>query len=233
MAAILTTSLVLASCSSNEPNYVEQGYPTAPEQSQAEPAADTNAYTPIAQLADADWLAETSSTSDIPERALAAYAGAALRIADEQPECGIGWNTLAGIGRVESVHGAYGGARIDERGQVSPAIIGVPLDGSSGVAEIVDTDGGELDGDQEYDRAVGPMQFIPGTWQLEGRDGNLDGEADPHNIDDAVLTAASYLCGEERDVTTDNGWNSAVTTYNQSRSYAIDVAEYAGQVLVV
>ncbi|MHA2787559.1 lytic transglycosylase domain-containing protein [Corynebacterium sp. S7] len=224
---------MLASCSSKEPDYVKQGYPTAPEQSQAEPAADTNAQTPIAQLADPEWLAETSSTSGIPERALAAYAGAALRIADEQPKCGIGWNTLAGIGQVESIHGSFGGASIDERGQVSPAIIGVPLDGSEGVAEIADTDGGVLDGDKEYDRAVGPMQFIPSTWQLEGRDGNLDGVTDPQNIDDAVLTAASYLCGEERDVTSDNGWNAAVTTYNQSRTYAINVAEYAGQVLVV
>jgi len=37
------------------------------------------------------------------------------------------------------------------------------------------------------------MQFIPSTWQLAGRDGNGDGTADPFNIDDAALSAATCL----------------------------------------
>src|SRR5687767_9098537 len=63
-----------------------------------------------------------------------------------------------------------------------------------GFASIVDTDGGVLDGDARWDRAVGPMRFIPSTWQLVGRDGNGDGIADPFSIDDAALSAAAYLC---------------------------------------
>nr|WP_221205961.1 lytic murein transglycosylase [Garicola koreensis] len=148
-------------------------------------------------------------------------------VAETNEACGIGWNTLAGIGQVESVHGAYDGAEVDERGDVEPHITGVPLDGSEGVLEIPDTDEGELDGDEEWDRAVGPMQFIPQTWQRYTADGNQDGEADVHNIDDAALAAATYLCDEGSDLTTDRGWNDAVTAYNQSVQYANEVADYA------
>ena len=65
-----------------------------------------------------------------------------------------------------------------------------PASTANGFAAIADTDGGALDGDARWDHAVGPMQFIPSTWQLAGRDGNGDGTADPFNIDDAALSAA-------------------------------------------
>jgi membrane-bound lytic murein transglycosylase B len=110
---------------------------------------------------------------------------------------------------------------------VSPSIIGIPLDGSEGVMAIADTDDGELDEDMEWDRAVGPMQFIPTTWADHAEDGNLDGEADPHQIDDAALTAARYLCENGGDVTTDDGWTTALAAYNRSVSYANDVADLA------
>jgi len=45
-------------------------------------------------------------------------------------------------------------------------IIAIPLDGSNGTAPITDSDGGLLDRDSVYDRAVGPMQFIRGTWRV-------------------------------------------------------------------
>ena len=38
---------------------------------------------------------------------------------------------------------------------------------------------GRLDGDDTWDRAVGPMQFIPSTWAWSGRDGDGDGVAQP------------------------------------------------------
>lgn len=183
---------------------------------------------PLAELAHAGWLADAAERTEIPPRALAAYAGAALRLARTQPECGIGWNTLAGIGMVESVHGTYLGARADDDGTVRPAIIGIPLDGSEGVMAITDTDDGELDEDAEWDRAVGPMQFIPATWADHAEDGNLDGEADPHQIDDAALTAGHYLCESGGDVTSDDGWTAALAAYNRSVSYANDVADLAG-----
>jgi membrane-bound lytic murein transglycosylase B len=71
------------------------------------------------------------------------------------------------------------------------------------------------------------MQFIPSTWLYAGRDGNGDGEADPFNIDDAALSAASYLCAHGRDLTTAAGWTDAVYSYNQSDTYIDEVRHQA------
>ena len=173
------------------------------------------------------WLATTSAATDIPRRALQGYASAAARLAEEQPECSIAWNTLSGIGRVESVHGAINGSRIEEDGVARPDIVGIPLDGSAGVRAIEDTDGGRLDGDTDWDRAVGPMQFIPTTWDQWGADGNGDGGRNPQNIDDAALAAGRYLCDAGGELDTRRGWLEAVLTYNNSAAYAREVAEYA------
>ncbi len=183
---------------------------------------------PIAQLADEQWLDDAADGTGVPARAVAAYAGASLRLQQTQPECGIGWNTLAGIGQVESLHGSHGESALGEDGVARPPVIGVPLDGSEGVMEIPDTDDGALDGDTDYDRAVGPMQFIPETWALYAEDGNLDAEADPQQIDDAALTAAVYLCSAaDADIAEDESWNAAISAYNESLPYVQDVAESA------
>jgi hypothetical protein len=86
-------------------------------------------------------------------------------------------------------------------------------------AAIRDTDGGTLDGDPVWDRAVGPMQFIPGTWARWQADGNVDGRLDPQNAYDASLAAARYLCAADRDLGTPAGLDAAVLSYNNSRSY--------------
>ncbi|WP_300345526.1 lytic murein transglycosylase [Nesterenkonia sp.] len=213
-----------------EPHPTELGYPPAPEQHQPEEVPDAEqlvGQVPTAELVDPQWVADTAERTRIPERAVAAYAGAAVHTAQTNPDCGLGWNTLAGIGRVESVHGAHGGSSINEDGVVDPPVIGVALDGSQGVMEIPDTDGGELDGDEEWDRAVGPMQFIPTTWNSYAQDADLTGEADIHQYDDAALTAAAYLCARGGDLTDDRGWVDAVSAYNQSVSYAQDAARHA------
>ena len=124
------------------------------------PGASEPTRAGVAGLADPEWLAAVAAETGIPERALAAYAGAAIAKNGERPDCDLGWNTLAGIGWVESRHGSYGGSSIADDGTVSPPIIGIALDGST-TALIPDTDDGAIDGDAEFDRAVGPMQFIP------------------------------------------------------------------------
>ncbi|MFI8525937.1 lytic transglycosylase domain-containing protein [Promicromonospora sukumoe] len=223
-------ALLLSACATGERTWSEamdRGYPPAPAQRVPTSAEEATEAVPVAELAHPRWLAETAERTGIPRRALAAYAGASLRLAETLPQCGIGWNTLAGIGAVESIHGSYLGAGVEDDGVVSPPIIGIALDGSEGVMEILDTDEGELDGDVRWDRAVGPMQFIPTTWGDYAQDGNLDGRTDPHQIDDAVLTAALYLCESGDDVTTDDGWQAALGAYNRSVSYARDVAELA------
>ena len=81
------------------------------------------------------------------------------------PGCHLPWTLLAGIGRVESDHGRYGGSVLGNDGVPRPAIVGVALNGKGPVAAIHDTDNGAFDGDTVWDRAVGPMQFIPSTWR--------------------------------------------------------------------
>jgi membrane-bound lytic murein transglycosylase B len=148
-----------------------------------------------------------------------AYGNAELVLRETDPACHLSWATLAGIGRVESNHGRFGGAQLRDDGRPSKPIIGVPLDGSSGVKAIGDTDHGRYDGDPAVDRAVGPMQFIPSTWRKWGADANLDGVGDPQQIDDAALAAGRYLCAGGRDLSTPKGWWAAVFSYNNSVPY--------------
>jgi membrane-bound lytic murein transglycosylase B len=176
---------------------------------------------PLAASTDlAAWSRSAADRSGVPARALRAYATAELAQRAETPDCRLSWSTIAGIGRVESDHGRFGGASVDADGVARPRIIGVPLDGSAGVREIRDTDGGRLDGDGTYDRAVGPMQFLPVTWARYGADGNGDGVNDPHQLDDAALAAARYLCADGRDAASGEGWWAGVLTYNNSLDYA-------------
>jgi membrane-bound lytic murein transglycosylase B len=189
--------------------------------------ADVARGTPVAPIAPLDpatdvvaWAAGTAARTGVPARALQAYAAAELAQRVDSPGCRLSWATLAGIGRVESQHGGLGRARLDADGVPRPRIVGVPLDGSAGVREVRDTDGGALDGDTVLDRAVGPMQFLPSTWARFGADGDGDGVADPHQIDDAARGAAAYLCAGGRDTADGEGWWSAVLAYNRSGEYA-------------
>ena len=104
------------------------------------------------------------AANGIPNVALNAYRVAAARMAAAKPGCGIDWSLLAGIGRVESNHGRYGGAVLGPDGSATPKILGPALDGGK-FAYIGDSDDGMWDEDTTYDRAMGPMQFIPTTWR--------------------------------------------------------------------
>lgn len=180
----------------------------------------------VADLADEHAASELAARTGIPPRVLRAYLGAALQIAQEDPGCRLGWNTLAGIGAVESDHGTFGDSSIGDDGLTDPAIIGIALDGGD-TAMIGDTDGGVLDGDAVWDRAVGPMQFIPGTWAQWGADGDGDGVADPQHIDDSALAAGRYLCAAGGDLADPQGWITAVAAYNDAVEYNNLVADAA------
>ncbi|MGA1835959.1 lytic murein transglycosylase [Herbiconiux sp. 11R-BC] len=188
--------------------------------------ADGVVATPSSQLADPAWLDRAAAATGIPRRALQGYAGAALAIAEEQPGCHLGWNTLAGIGWVESHHGTIFGGSILDNGVTSAPIIGVALDGN-GFQEIPDSDKGAVDGDTEWDRAVGPMQIVPTTWAAWATEANGDGVPDIHNIDDASLSAAEYLCYSGGDLGTESGWRAAIAAYNESPSYLTEVLDHA------
>ena len=164
------------------------------------------------------------AVGDVPVRAYEAYVAAARLVDPQQPGCRISWWALAAIGKIETRHGSHGGAVILPNGDVAPRILGPPLTGGR-FARVTDSDGGALDGDTLYDRAVGPMQFIPSTWKASGADGNGDGVADPHNYFDAALAAARYLCRGARGAALDTepGMRAAALSYNRSQHYANEV----------
>ena len=131
--------------------------------------------------------------TNIPLVALNAYVRASRTLAVESSGCGIHWSQLAGIGRIESVHGHFGDSTLDWNGNTTVDILGIQLNGTNNTAVIRDSDDGVLDGDPVFDRAVGPMQFIPTTWDIYGSDGNGDGESDPVSYTHLTLPTTPYV----------------------------------------
>ncbi|MCW2793133.1 MAG: Membrane-bound lytic murein transglycosylase B-like protein [Nocardioides sp.] len=170
---------------------------------------------------DQGWLAETAGRTAVPLPALRAYARAQLA---DTGGCGIGWTTLAGIGWVESHHGTIGGRTLGDDGRSSTPILGPALDGKGKFAAIRSTPSSQAwHGDTVWEHAVGPMQFLPSTWDAWATDGDGDGTADPLDLDDAAAAAARYLCASGADLATGSGWAAAVLTYNHARVYVDDV----------
>lgn len=164
---------------------------------------------------------------EFPLVALDAYYRAAASTTDEDPACGVRWWAIAGISRVEGHHGSYGGAVLDKVGDTTPRIIGIQLNGANETQVVPDSDGGALDGDSAYDRAVGPMQFIPQTWMSYAADGNDDGVESPFNMYDATLAAARYLCRASGGLDADPGLRAAYYSYNHSEAYVARVLSFA------
>lgn len=153
----------------------------------------------------------------IPRSVLRAYRLTERQMHRDEPRCGVTVALLAAIGRVESNHAR--GGDVDRAGTTRHPILGPRLDGSFGFATIRDTDSGRYDGDSAWDRAVGPMQFIPSTWARWGTDGNGDGVASPHNLHDATLAAGNYLCAGDRDLRRPGDLRAAILSYNHSEQY--------------
>jgi hypothetical protein len=159
----------------------------------------------------------------IPGMALAAYRNAERMMATADPGCGISWNLLAGIGRIESGH-ANGGAT-DARGTAIRPIYGPTLDGTLPGNEVIVQS--STAGRVGYARAMGPMQFLPGTWARYASDGDGDGIADPQNLYDATLAAARYLCSGGLNLRDQSQVLSSILRYNNSMPYAQNVLGWA------
>ncbi len=170
-------------------------------------------------LGDIRGVSTNASTNDIPSAALSAYqrAEAVINAADEG--CRIPWQLVAAIGRVESDHGRTNANSLSDEGLARPGIYGIALNGLGQTSKILDTDAGQLDEDKRFDRAVGPMQFLPSTWAVVGVDADGDGARNPQDIDDAALATAVYLCSGEEDLSERPGQRAAVFRYNRSKAY--------------
>lgn len=186
------------------------------------------AWSLLPQAAEGFVLAGVPRERNLTVRALDAYLNAELIWTERSPRCRISWRTIAAIGAVEGAHATFSGREIQIDGTPDEPIIGLPLDGENvdnfgdTVAAIADTDDGRWDEDTEYDRAVGPMQFIPQTWTRWAHDGDGDGEFDPQDLDDAAVAAGGYLCnyGRHNDWEV---WKNAVFGYNHSAHYVASV----------
>lgn len=175
--------------------------------------------------------AVSAEAAGIPERMFAAYLTGAAQVTGHVSRCkGMRWQILASIARVESDHAA--GRLVGVGGDIAPIIVGPRLDGSGAggnTTAIRDTDGGTWDNDSEFERAVGPFQFLPATFRTYGKDGNADGVISPHNADDAAASAAVYLCGNGRDLTDREQLRAALHTYNASWAYVDDALSGIGR----
>jgi NlpC/P60 family len=169
--------------------------------------------------------------ADIPPRMLTAYKKAVQQVGKHVPKCqGMRWPILAGIAKVESNHAV--GRNIADNGDIRPKTYGVLLNGSGAGGNTTvfpDTDGGKWDGTANGERAVGPFQFLPSTWEGVGKDAGGDKTADPHNADDAALGAAVYLCGNGRDLTKRSQLKAAILQYNHSNEYVSNVLGWIDQ----
>lgn len=169
------------------------------------------------------FVVNTPGALGIPGTSLKAYRNAEKMMAAAYPNCGISWNLLAGIGRIESGH-ANGGAT-DARGTAVRPIYGPALDGTLPGNEIIvqSAQAGRI----TYVRAMGPMQFLPGTWARYASDGDGDGKADVQNVFDSALAAARYLCSGGLNLREQAQVMTAILRYNNSVAYARNVLGWA------
>ncbi|GGS85879.1 MULTISPECIES: lytic transglycosylase domain-containing protein [Streptomyces] len=228
--AALAASLTTAAVVTNPPTADAGESEPTPDSPQATDRGDARLDLPQ-DVADpavppAGGVVAGEGASGIPATALDAYKRAETAVAAALPNCKLPWQLLAGIGRVESVHASGYGLKAD--GYTEKPIRGPQLNGQ-GFAEIKDTDKGEWDGDTAYDRAVGPMQFIPSTWATWGADGSGDSKRDPNNIYDAALGAGLYLCAGDRNLSDQAQLDRAILSYNNSREYVNTVLGYMRQ----
>ena len=191
----------------------------------------------ISELSDPAWTKSVAQATATPARAMRAYAGAALKLQEENASCGIGWNTIAAVGFFVSGHGTVGGGEVDAYGLTPEPLVDVDRYDGSSARVVADTDGGRIDGDGARDHSLGPMQLLPAEIDRYGGDGNEDGTIDPQQIDDAAYTLGRFLCASGGDLRDEANWREAVDAVDPSGDFtdyvtliANDFAERASSV---
>ncbi len=87
----------------------------------------------------------------------------------------------------------------------------------------IEADHGRLHPQVSSAGAVGPAQFLPGTWQRFGMDADGDGRISSGSAADSIFAMAGYLraSGAPQD------WRRALWVYNHSTEYVEDVLKLA------
>ena len=165
----------------------------------------------------------------IPNVALNAYRVAADRMAHaDARSCGIDWALLAGIGREESDHGRFAGARLQPGRHVHARASSarrstgahrstsrrLPTASPSTATPSTPTRSARCSSSRRPGRATASTP-------------NGDGKADIFNINDAALGAARYLCANGGNLRTPAGQVRAVLAYNHSDQYVAQVLALA------
>jgi hypothetical protein len=193
---------------------------TAPHDTTLSPQIVHDAGNPAALAASLGPRADVpTGPLGIPGVVLRAYIKAEELLKAQQPNCHLPWWLLAGIGKIES--GQAEGGEVDQQGNTLRPILGPELDGSNGYAQLPAILGGRWTGDTVWQRAVGPMQFLPSSWLEWGNNGN------PNNVYDAAAAAGRYLCAGGRDLSDPAQQAAAVFSYNHSDTYVQIVLVWA------
>ena len=184
----------------------------SPHDTQLSPQLVHDAANPSALATGAGSQADVpSGPLGIPGVVLDAYMHAQQVMATQDASCHLPWWLLAGIGEEESGQAENGA--VDSNGTTLRPILGPVLNGTNGNAALPAINGGQWTGDPVWQRAVGPMQFLPSTWLEWGQGGN------PNNVYDSALAAGRYLCAGGRDLSDPAQQAAAVFSYNHSDSY--------------
>lgn len=156
--------------------------------------------------------------ADIPSQAVGAYQRAEAVLARADKSCHLDWTLIAAVGQVVSGHGSTAGSELAANGAMRPRYTGKPLTDDRD-RRVPDSDAGRLDGDQRFDRPIGPMQLSPATWAVVGVDGDGDGKRNPNDVDDAALSVSVLLCSGDEDLRKRADRVSGVRRINNDRSF--------------
>lgn len=110
--------------------------------------------------------------------------------------------------------------------QAAAEQFGIPWQLIEAVHEI-ETGKSDSTANRSYAGAMGPMQFMPGTWRAYQIDGNGDGVADITDVVDAIYTGAHYLARSGADA---GRIDDALFNYNHSMAYVHKVKTIAYEI---
>lgn len=176
---------------------------------------------PVALAAQVQRLVRTAGAGSVP-------LGRAAAAAPIAPSSGTGTGSTGGAASGASSTqdgGSYagGGSYLELYQHAATTCRGLPWQVVAAIGQI-ESDHGRNDGPSAAG-AVGPMQFLPSTFNAVAVDGDHDGKVNPYDPYDAVYTAARLLCQDGAGSSA--GRYGAVFSYNHADWYVREVLALA------